>query len=272
MHRLYLLVGAAGLTACIEDHAPATDDAGAPDVGADAWSPGDQDAWPPRDATQDAEQSRDAGLPPDARVRRDAEVEPDRGIDLPGDAEVPVDAALPEIPPYQCPPEGRYVFGVGACAWRWDDQQVEDGRVELMIEEAVMAEPPAACRAFDVDTPVLAIGRLPEGRVQTLQGISADGQRWSVAMALPRGVPVPLGGGFSIEISRQPNQFFQPSGIITVRDTRGLLAWIAAGDSRFPGFAADGLSVQRADPDCEYAEPDEGACTYTGYRIRAEAG
>ncbi|MEZ4474797.1 MAG: hypothetical protein R3F60_29205 [bacterium] len=164
-------------------------------------------------------------------------------------------------------PAGRRIFSIGACVWRWDGEPVEDAAVDLAIEEAVMAPLPPAC-AYDAEG--LRLGSIRDDQeYPTLQGFSDDGQRWSIAMVVPGPVRVPVGGHFRIEIQRYPFSFFNQSGSVAVVDDLGLLAWMAAGDGGFSGYEGHGLSVQRAEQDCYYEEPDEFQCTYTGFQVQA---
>ncbi|MGK0361754.1 MAG: hypothetical protein ACI9U2_004072 [Bradymonadia bacterium] len=248
MHRIIWIGGVACVAqvACIEDRTPSADlDAAATDAAV-------TDAAATDAAATDAAVPDDSGPPP-------VDPEPAPGEPEPGpEPEV-------ELPAWICPPEGRFVFNVGACVLEAGEVP-SAGRYEARITETGEGVVVDGMCGRDGSGAVLGrIGANP----RWFTAVAPDGRVWQIVLDLPVDVRFEVGAQIVIEPALNEAWFSGLSGSLAISTAAGLQAFVQAGDNGAPGLNDPQLTLGRGEQSCYVEDDDEFFCTYTGYRLRA---
>ena len=245
MQRIIWIGGVACIAnvACIEEHAPVGNDLDAA--------------------------LADAGPDPDRGPRMTEPVDPGDPIEPePGEPEPNEPEPEPELPPWICPPEGVFVFHVGACIS--DAGALPDpGRFEARITEIGEGIPvDGACGANGAQ---ITLGRVGSDRARWFNAVTPDGRVWQILLDLP--VDVRFAVDEVVVIDAQLGQadgwFGGATGSLAISTAEGLQAFVQAGHRGGPSLNDPELQLGRGAQSCYWEEPEDDFCTYTGHHLVA---
>ena len=253
MQRIIWIGGIACLAqvACIEDRTPT----------------GDADAAVPDAAVPDAAEP-EPSPPPSPEPREPTPIDPEPGNPEPdpNEPEPAEPEPNPELPPWICPPEGVFVFNVGACVAVGDDPPMP-GRVEARIAEVGVGMP--ADGPCGPDRGQNAIGRVGSDRMRWFSAVTPDGEVWQIVLDLPVEIRFAVGEDIVIDAQVEAAFFSGLTGSLAISTAAGLQAFVHAGDRGAPQLNDPELQLGVGGQSCDVNDPESDFCTYTGHRLSA---
>lgn len=261
MQRIIWIGGVACVAnvACIEDRTPEGD----VDAAVDAARP---DAAPEPEARP---------LPPPPVPEPESSEpepnEPEPSEPEPSEPEPGEPEPDPELPPWICPPEGRFVFNVGTCVSEVGADEPAEvlliGPIDGQITAFGEGVPEGACIG-DGWRPIA--GRIGSDRTRWFNLLTSDGRTWQIVLDLPVDMRLEVGEMVSINAALEAGWFEGLSGHVAISTAEGLQAFVQAGVTGSPGLEYPDLHLERGGQSCYWEEPEAGFCTYTGHRLRAD--